>query len=184
MQNSMFLLEEPPVNPSRSQGSERDWMTRVVTSCSSTLQLLGAIGPSGWYGRTSPESFQAAADETLAAFWGCCPGSASASPSMDGSLRELSQASQALTASHGACLTLSLSEWTGLDGLSLSDDGVCSLSDVLEAGSVPQRYYLSARACLGILRRAGNRGKVLPPLLQRALKAVADSGPISTSTED
>jgi hypothetical protein len=72
-------------------------------------------------------------------------------------------------------------EWTGLDRLSLNDDGVCSLSDILETGDVPQRYYLSAKACKGILRRADKRGKELPPQLARALQAVAASGPTSTA---
>jgi hypothetical protein len=36
------------------------------------------------------------------------------------------------------------------------------LSEVLEDGSVPRRFYLSARACQGILRRAEKRGKQLP----------------------
>ncbi len=50
---------------------------------------------------------------------------------------------------------------------------VCLLSAVLETGDVPQRYYLSARACRGILRRADKRGKSLPQTLRRALKQVA-----------
>ena len=66
-------------------------------------------------------------------------------------------------------------EWTAFDEPSRSDAGVCSLSDILETpGSVPPRYYLSARACAGILRRAVKRGKTLPGDLLRALRAVAD----------
>ena len=34
----------------------------------------------------------------------------------------------------------------------------------------PIKYYLSPKACLGILRRASERGKALPPKLERALK--------------
>lgn len=79
-------------------------------------------------------------------------------------------------------LTLNTSEWNHTLEPSHNDDGVCSLSDVLETGAVPQRYYLSARACAGILRRAEKRGKMLPLPLARALKAVADSAPISTLT--
>jgi hypothetical protein len=60
-----------------------------------------------------------------------------------------------------------------MDGLSLKDDGVSSLSEILEAGDVPQRYYLSAKACRGILRRAEKRGKELPRALMLALEAVA-----------
>jgi hypothetical protein len=47
------------------------------------------------------------------------------------------------------------------------------LSDTLETGDVPQRFYLSEKACQGILRRAEKRGKKLPEQLQRALEAVA-----------
>jgi hypothetical protein len=48
-----------------------------------------------------------------------------------------------------------------------------SLSDILETGVLPQRFYLSATACRGILRRAEKRGKELPDQLMRALQAVA-----------
>jgi hypothetical protein len=50
---------------------------------------------------------------------------------------------------------------------------VCSLSQTLETGPLPQRFYLSQKACAGILRRAEKRGKELPPMLEEALKAVA-----------
>ena len=45
---------------------------------------------------------------------------------------------------------------------------VYSLSQILE-GSPHRRYYLSRTACLGILRRAEERGKELPPQLKTAL---------------
>jgi DNA (cytosine-5)-methyltransferase 1 len=51
-----------------------------------------------------------------------------------------------------------------------------SLSDVLETGEVPQRYFLSAKACQGILRRAEKRGKALPEALRDALLATASRG--------
>jgi hypothetical protein len=51
---------------------------------------------------------------------------------------------------------------------------VCSLSDILETGDVPPRYFLSAKACRGILRRSERRGKTLPGQLQAALLAVAE----------
>jgi hypothetical protein len=62
-------------------------------------------------------------------------------------------------------VTLSISEWP-------KDAAVCSLSDTLETGDVPQRYFLSATACSGILRRAEKRGKKLPVMLQSALQRV------------
>ena len=42
------------------------------------------------------------------------------------------------------------------------------LSQILEV-SPPQKYYLSEKACQGILRRAERRGKQLPPILKKAL---------------
>lgn len=43
-----------------------------------------------------------------------------------------------------------------------------TLSQILQEDA-PERYYLSQKACLGILRRAGKRGKKLPEVLRRAL---------------
>jgi hypothetical protein len=40
---------------------------------------------------------------------------------------------------------------------------------------VPEKYYLSQKACLGILRRADARGKELPELLKKALLRQASS---------
>ena len=45
-----------------------------------------------------------------------------------------------------------------------------SLSQILQ-DNVPEKYFLSSRACQGILRRAEKRGKKLPPVLEMALKA-------------
>jgi hypothetical protein len=72
----------------------------------------------------------------------------------------------------GGCLTLNGSEWP-------SDAVVSTLSQALE-NSVDQKYFLSPKACAGILRRAGKRGKKLPELLEAALVAVAGH---RTSTE-
>lgn len=48
---------------------------------------------------------------------------------------------------------------------------VCAsrLSSILQVG-VPEKYYLSRKACEGILRRASRRGKQLPELLKSALE--------------
>jgi hypothetical protein len=58
------------------------------------------------------------------------------------------------------------------------------LSDVLETGPLPQRFYLSQKACAGILRRAEKRGKELPLMLRDALQAVAGGGCADVSTVD
>ena len=60
------------------------------------------------------------------------------------------------------CLMLNTSE-------SHKDADECLLSDVLETGDLPQKYYLSPKACEGILRRAKARGKTLPDMLKVAL---------------
>ena len=50
----------------------------------------------------------------------------------------------------------------------------CLLADILEpTGKVQQKYFLSQRACAGILRRAEKRGKAIPPALKTALETVA-----------
>ena len=62
--------------------------------------------------------------------------------------------------------------WTLNTGVSPREGRVSSLSLILE-DSPPRKYYLSRNACLGILRRARERGKPLPPELEAALKAQA-----------
>ena len=145
MQQSMFSSAEPPASPSASPDCERDFLIRVATSCLHTLPLLQDIGPSGWFGRTSPASYPLTEDSTLP-------------PSFEG------WANSGM-GSRTEFLTLNTSEWH-------SAAAVCSLSDTLETGDLPQRFFLSATACQGILRRAEKRGKVLPPMLEKALKSV------------
>ena len=48
------------------------------------------------------------------------------------------------------------------------DENESSLSQILQAG-VPGKYFLSQKACQGILRRASVRGKELPAVLKAAL---------------
>jgi hypothetical protein len=73
--------------------------------------------------------------------------------------------------------------WTlsGLDSPSAAS--VVSLLDTLETGVVPQRYFLSAKACAGILRRAEKRGKELPEPLSRALRGMVERA-TPTSIQD
>lgn len=78
---------------------------------------------------------------------------------------------------HGGYWTPNTSAWP-------NDASVCSLSSVLDTGPIPQKYFLSAKACAGILRRADKRGKVLPEQLRVALQAVVDSAQTSTSPAD
>lgn len=75
--------------------------------------------------------------------------------------------------SNGLCWTRSTSGCPSVDGECSS-----SLGGILES-AVEARYFLSAKAAQGILRRANKRGRQLPPLLQQALERVAQ-----TTTKD
>ena len=61
----------------------------------------------------------------------------------------------------GEDLTLNFGEFP-------KDASACSLSSILE-DNVPEKYFLSERACRGILRRSEEKGKPLDPLLKQAL---------------
>ena len=58
--------------------------------------------------------------------------------------------------------------WTLNSGASPREERGSSLSQILEDSPHP-KYYLSPRACMGILRRAQERGKELPEKLEQAL---------------
>ena len=155
-QLSMFSSAELRANPSASPDSERDWLIRVATSPLRISQFWIATAPAGAVGRTSPACCQ----QTTDGHW--APSSEGWGNSGMGGPTE--------------CWTLNTSDWP-------SDGSVCSLSAILETGDVPQRFYLSARACRGILRRAEKRGKQLSPSLAAALRAV-DSAPTLTAMAD
>lgn len=65
----------------------------------------------------------------------------------------------------------------------LNEEDVFSLSQILQEAP-PRKYYLSRTACLGILRRAGERGKELPPQLKSALMAQAGLIPLAAPSSD
>ena len=149
MEQLTFLWEERPASPSASPDFEAALMTNAETSALNFLGWLIVNGPPGLSGRTCPASCQATADGTLVPSSGRWANSGMGSPT--------------------GFLTLNTSEFH-------SDADACLLSDILETGDVPQRYFLSAKACQGILRRAEKRGKKLPPVLQNALQEVATNG--------
>ena len=57
-------------------------------------------------------------------------------------------------------------------GESPREEDVSTLLEILQVG-VQEKYYLSPKACLGILRRAQKRGKELPTVLRIALEIQA-----------
>ena len=65
----------------------------------------------------------------------------------------------------------------------LSEEDVFSLSQILQ-DAPPRKYYLSKTACLGILRRARERGKELPPQLKAALMAQAGLIPLAAPASE
>jgi hypothetical protein len=78
--------------------------------------------------------------------------------------------------SHGGSLMPNISEWP-------NDAVVCSLSQVLETGLIPQRFFLSPTACAGILHRAETWGKKLPDALHHALTAAASQEPTKPAVD-
>lgn len=69
----------------------------------------------------------------------------------------------------GECLTLNFGEYPNVERES-------TLSEILE-DNVPEKYYLSPKACLGILRRAKAKGRKLPDNLRIALEQkIAEQG--------
>lgn len=71
----------------------------------------------------------------------------------------------------GESLMLNIGEYPNVENES-------TLSEILE-DNVQEKYYLSAKACLGILRRAKNKGRKLPDNLRVALEQkVAEGGEV------
>ena len=157
MDQSMFSWEEPRARVSAWQDCEGAWLIRVATWPSNFAGLLMDFGRVGSSGKMCPASCQAMEDGTLAPSSGRWGNSGMGGPTES--------------------WTLNTSVWP-------SDASVCSLSDVLEeTGSVPHKYYLSAKACAGILRRAEKRGKELPTMLRLALEQ-AVSEPAESETRE
>ncbi len=145
MSQLTLFAAERHASPSQSQDSERDWTILVATSRSPILRFLSDSAPAGWSGRTSPAYCQIA--QGLLA-----PSSEGWGNSGMGSPTEF--------------LTLNTAEFH-------SGAVACSLSDVLETGELPQRFFLSATACKGILRRAD---------LLRLIADASEDRPVSALT--
>ena len=139
-----FWSEELPVSPSVSPDCGEDSPTLAAVSCSAFLKSLEVANLDGWSGKTCPVSCRATEDGILAPSSGGWRSSGTGGP---------------------------IGSWT----LSFSEsprEGVeCLLSDVLETSDVPERFFLSPKACAGILRRARRRKKTLPQQLRDALEA-------------
>lgn len=122
------------------------------------------------FGKTYQELSAQTKETTSTPFWRNWPKSSTMKfQSLD--LRQIRK-----DVSNGQRLGLSAETDGALRGeLSMLNIGECPsvavesrLSWILE-DNVPERYYLSARACQGILSRVSRRGKALPEILHTAL---------------
>ena len=122
--------------------------------------------PQSSSGKTSPASSRPKTMRS-GAFWLALPEKMSRYERQGANGRTLVLCMDPGAQSLGGPWTPNISDWP-------NDAAVCSLSQVLETGSTPQRYFLSGTACAGILRRAEKRGKELPAALHAALRSVAE----------
>lgn len=135
-------------------------------------EQLSMFGQDLWYGKTSPAPLvqERQRAKTSESFW-----------RRSSALNAIPFQSLDLTPGAGNLLGEFywelISPWRGgastlNTGVSPRDAKGSSLSQILQADP-PLKYYLSPKACLGILRRAFERGKELPKKLERALKIQA-----------
>ena len=123
-----------------------EWLTSEADSGAKSSEFLPSAVPGGFLEKTSPEFCRSTAGEIGLPYSETWRSAGMGSPT--------------------GFLTLNISE-------SPSGAVASSLSDVLETGDVPPKFYLSPRAASGILRRAAKRGRELPPALHAALTALA-----------
>ena len=128
--------EEPLARGSARPDCEVDWMIRVLHSPSLSSVLQQFAERNGSCGRTFQDVFQPTEDGTS--------GSSSKRWAKSG------------IASHGECWTHSTCEHATTHEPFPNDASVCSLSDIITQGAEPQ-YYLTPKACAGILRRIEGR---------------------------
>ena len=145
MNQLTLFAEDSPARTLVLQESARDWLESEAGFGTSSIAFLQRLARNGLSSRTCPVCYPATEDEILPSSFGGWSNSG--------------------TARAGGYLTLSISEWP-------NDAVVCSLSEVLEM-DVPPKYFLSPKACRGILRRAEKRGRKLPEALCKALREVA-----------
>ena len=160
---------EPPARATPLPGFEEDSTIPAETSRSSLSNWLFAQAHGGLSGKMCPAYFQAGPEKILPASYRCCADGKSVCLTAGGESVESSPLHLDALVWHGEYWTLNIPEWPNFRGLSRSEGDVSSLSDILVHGSIPQKYYLTARCAAGILRRAERRGKPLPPVLKAAL---------------
>ena len=133
--------------------------------CEGQMTIFDFLSPDTWYGKTSPEPLAQTKEKTSGVSLKKQRGSSVKMP-LFRDLRGGAGCLQAVSWQMGGAL---LGEYMTLSfGESPSEERGSLLSQILEDKPHP-KYYLSAKACQGILRRAKNRGKQLPEQLEKAL---------------
>ena len=152
--DSISSQEEPRAKTSRSRASaraRRKGAEPAPPSAGTTCAWLPNSVRELSSGKMSSGAFPPTEDETSPDSW----------PKLQGSGMAV----------RGEFWTANTPEWTAGQWPSRRDDAVCGLSELLTGTQrVPERYFLSRKACLGVLRRAEKRGKELPERLRQALE--------------
>ena len=144
---SILSVGDSPAKTSRWQEGVRDWQENGQDFGGSSIASLVSYLPPGFSSRMS-----------LA----CCPATKDGTwPSSFTGWKSWG------TGGVTGFLTANISESRNAAAASL-------LSDILEE-SVDPKYFLSPKACAGILRRSEKRGKKLPERLEKALKGVVST---------
>ena len=122
MDQLSFLSEEPPAKPLALLGFAKDLLTSEATSHLNLYAWLKGFAPDGWFGKMSLVSCQLTTEGRL-------------EPSLEG-WRNAGMGSPT------GFLTLNISECH-------KDAGVCSLSDILEIGDLPQQVLFERESLCG-----------------------------------
>ena len=158
--------EAAPVKTSQMLESLLDWVESEAASSTNSAELLTNSEPRGWSGKMSLALSPATQAKTSQQCLVDSPETLQLFPSEDGATPE--SVSVPIGSQFGACLTLKTSE-------SHSDAAASSLSQVLEPWRDELlKFCLSQKAATGILRRAANHGRRLPPRLVSALEQLAN----------
>jgi len=160
--------EDPPAKTSQWLENVLAWVENEVASSTNNAESLMNSAPNGWCGKMSLALSPATEAKTSPLSLVDSPETLPLFQSEDGATPE--SASVPTESQFGGCLTLKTSE-------SHSAAVACSLSQVLEPWRDELlKFCLSQKAATGILRRAANRGRTLPPRLVNALEHLAGGG--------
>lgn len=160
----MSLLEVSPARTSARRESVVAWLESGVDSSMNSAESLMSALPTGFASRTSLVFCPPREARTSRSSSASLPGSGRRSPTDGAQQGSVAARSETLP---GVCLTLAFSESPNVAAEYI-------LSEVQES-QVDSKYFLSPKAARGILRRAGRRGRRLPPRLHEALMTAATS---------